>query len=258
QARRPSAPEPRREARDAHPRGRGRLTRAAPALPPNPTAHRSRPDRWAVPRPGPGSVRSADRHDAFRDHGPKSPTPAHVRRRVAEGDPREATRVSHACPRGKGIQVNAVTDGLRRGRLFRFKTVRAKLLSAFAVVTVLTLVLGLFALQQMGKIFSEVEAAHNVTQDATNHVVDLTESALLVRVSALKLTIAADPAVRTTVEGDIAALDKTFAKNLAGLKGLPLTAAAQRERANVEKNWGIYTSARDQLLIPAANSGNLP
>ena len=73
---------------------------------------------------------------------------------------------------------------------------RAKLLSAFAVVTVLTLVLGFFAMSQQSKIFNEVKTSRNVYFAAGKDVTDLTEATLLERVNLLRLTIAADPATR--------------------------------------------------------------
>jgi methyl-accepting chemotaxis protein len=153
--------------------------------------------------------------------------------------------------------VDGTTKRLRLGGLIKFKTVRAKLLSAFAVVTVLTLVLGLVGLQQLGKVFGEVKTAHNTTQEATNHVVDLTESTLMVRVGALKLAITPDQATRSATEADIAKFDKAVDDNVAGLKELNLSAAADAQTANFVKSWVIYKAARDQYLIPVANSGNL-
>ena len=153
--------------------------------------------------------------------------------------------------------MDGTTKRSHKGGLVKFKSVRSKLLTAFALVTVLTLVLGLVGLQQLGKVFGEVKTAHNTTQDATNHVVDLTESTLLVRVDALKLAISADPATRQATEADIAKADKTVDENVAGLKGLSLTAGARTQVDKFVKSWGIYKAARDQYLIPVANSGNL-
>ena len=88
--------------------------------------------------------------------------------------------------------MNVSTSGLHRGGLIKFKSVRAKLLSAFAVVTVLTLVLGVVGLQQQGKIFDEVKTARNVSYDSAAHVAQMEKGVMFVRLDTAKLPVAGE------------------------------------------------------------------
>jgi len=153
--------------------------------------------------------------------------------------------------------VSGSSSGLRRGGLIKFKSVRAKLLSAFAVVTVLTLVLGLVSLQQQGKLYDEVKKAHDVNYQSAFHVSQIDNSVMFVRLDTQKFTVATDPTMQQTLLADLKLRDETVDKNLRGLEKLDTSAAIRAATTKFKVDWPNYKTARDTLIVPVVQAGNM-
>ena len=156
--------------------------------------------------------------------------------------------------------MNALSGSLHKGGLIKFKSVRAKLLSAFAVVTVLTLVLGLVGLQQQNKLFDEVKTARDHDYDSAHHVCPdgqrgACSSASTRRSSRSRPTRRPADRSRPTSKLQDAKVDK----NVSGLSELNTTARdPSKSLATFKVDWPKYKTARDTLVVTERQGGQLP
>ncbi|MDB5059758.1 MAG: mcp40H-21, partial [Chloroflexi bacterium] len=135
-------------------------------------------------------------------------------------------------------------------------SLQAKLLAAFGLVILLTIVVGVIGVREAALINDSAAAMYSDDLVGTGRAADLALDLNLMRIKVLKHIDAGTPAKRAPLANDIASLDLAVHRTIASIRAANQDGDLRAPLAGFTVAWDRYTQTRDNLTLSASRAGH--
>ena len=139
---------------------------------------------------------------------------------------------------------------------FRFRSVRAKLLAGFGVVTALLICVGVVGLAGQPSLETKIDSLKNVSFKGRTYVGEIDTNLLEIRIASLQHVASTDPAKMAEFEGAMESYDQAIVTNFADLGKLPYSNNLRDEIAKLQSEVTAYQQGRDEQTLRLSREGD--